>query len=424
VAHLAHLNLLSAEGIPLIILGFEAARRDGGPWRWAALGGAMLLCSTLSLYYLAFVLLGLAIYSALLLLSRHAVVAPAAWRGIWALVAVFPLQILLLLPYLQTLTTNGRQRTLQDVVYFSADIRDFLHTGPQSLLYGWTDALWRINPLDVHQYLFTGWTALVLVLVALSRRSHPIVVPDPARIYVAISGILAVLMLGPYLRVFGTFTGIPLPYMIVFTFVPGYSGFRDIGRYDQVAMAFIAATAALGAARLFARVRAPHASRLLLVLAALMVLEYWSVQEPLYPVASGAAIPPVYHWLNTAPPGAVAELPMCGVPGAYCSEEATYMYYSIYDWHPLLNGGGGFFPLGWNAETAAIDRFPAPSAIAMLLRYRAHYLVVHPSFPGIAAVRALVASGARTAGAGPYRLSVRRLGTDLVFILPGGLTGG
>jgi hypothetical protein len=110
---------------------------------------------------------------------------------------------------------------------------------------------------------------------------------------------------------------------------------------------------------------------------------------------------------------------MCRVPGiAYCSEESTYMYYSAYHWHPLLNGGGGFFPAGWDAETAAIDRFPASGAVASLVQHGARYLVVHPDYPGTPAVRALVRQAPGSVAIGRYRLMVRRFGGDIIFVLP------
>jgi hypothetical protein len=142
------------------------------------------------------------------------------------------------------------------------------------------------------------------------------------------------------------------------------------------------------------------------------------VQRPLYPVASGSAVPPVYRWLAHQPAGVVAELPMCRLPGAYCLEESTYMYYSTYHWHPLANGGGGFFPQGWDAETASADQFPAPSALAALEGGRVRYVVVHPNYPGIAAACALVGPHAGYVRIGAARVESYRLGNDLVFVLP------
>ena len=346
--HIEHLNLLSAEAIPLIVLAFELARVRGGALRWGALGLAICLCATLSLYYTAFTLLALGLYALVLLFARRTVAARDAWRGIWALLPAAAALLWLIGPYLRAQRSVGAERRLQDIVYFSADLRDYLHAGRRGLLYGWSDRLWNINPLDVRQYLFPGWTALALAaLGALRLGTRPGSAVRAgraiARPYLAVAALLALLTLGPYLRLFGTFTKLPMPYLLIYT-LPSFGGFRDIGRYDQVAMAFVAGAASLGAARLLALAHGRRAGWLLLGLAAAICAESLVVQRPLVPVASGSAIPAVYRWLAVQPPGPVAELPMCGAPGPWCGEESAYMYYSTYHWHPLLNGGGGFFP--------------------------------------------------------------------------------
>ncbi len=455
--HIEHLNLLSAEGIPLMILGFEAARSRGGAWRWGAFGLALLLCITLSLYYAGFTLLGLACYVLLLLVRRRVVIAHGAWRGLWALIAVLPVCAAFVIPYMRTQSSVGDERRLQDIVYFSADVRDFLHAGPQSLLYGWSDALWRIAPLAVHQYLFPGLTALALAIVGvLSERAkdRPVrmarsplrlqplrraawlrarhllggrrrvgadisrAVCAPASIYGATALMLAVLILGPYLRLFGSFTSVPMPYFIVYLLAPGFRGFRDIGRYDGVIMAYLAVAAAYGATTLFARVgiRRPRlVPYALSAVAALLVLEYAVVQYPLQPVLSGARIPPVYRWLAAQPPGVVAELPLCGLRGPFCWEESSYMYYSAYHWHPLINGGGGFFPPGWPQRIAAVNLFPSPRALAALRRLDVLYIVVHPNYPRLRAVQALLAVHPCPITIGGTRLTARLIGHDLVL---------
>src|SRR5665213_1777418 len=81
--HIVHLNQSSAEGVPLILWTFECARQNGGKIWWLALAGSLLLCSTLSNYYLAYTLLGLGVYSLLLISRRQVVVTRHALKGIW-----------------------------------------------------------------------------------------------------------------------------------------------------------------------------------------------------------------------------------------------------------------------------------------------------------------------------------------------------
>ena len=427
--HIEHLNLLSAEAIPLIILAFELARTRGGALRWGALGLAVCLSATFSLYYTAFTLLALGLYVLVLLFTRRAVVARRAWGGIWGLVAPAAVLLWLIGPYVGAQRSVGAERRLQDIVYFSADLRDYLHAGPQSALYGWSDRLWDINPLDVRQYLFPGWTALALAALGalwLGKRQHGAAQPvgrASARPYLAVAALLAVLSLGPYLRLFGTFTRLPMPYLAIYM-LPGFGGLRDIGRYDQVAMAFVAGGSAIGAARLLQSLaHRRRAGWLLLGLLVAVCGESLVVQRPLLPVASGSAIPAVYRWLAAQPRGPVAELPMCGSPGPWCGEESAYMYYSTYHWQPLLNGGGGFFPPDWSERIAAINSFPSPSSLAMLARLGARYVVIHADAPSYPVARAQAAEAAAKGGSGwitvaDTQLRIRSIGPDLVVTLP------
>ncbi|MGH2388877.1 MAG: hypothetical protein ACRDIE_11805 [Chloroflexota bacterium] len=384
--HIVHLNQSSAEGVPLIIWTFERARARGGAGWWLAFAGSLFLCSTLSNYYLGYTVLGLGVYSLVLLVRRRPLVTRQSFRGIWALgLGLAPL-VLVLLPYVHVQQTVGGERSLQDVVYFSADVRDFLHAGPESLLYGWTDKLWHIPPLTVEVYLFPGWLALALLTIGVWRLRAPRPAPIEAMrgraiAYAQTTLALGVLTLGPYLRLFGTLTHVALPYMAVYFWLPGFSGFRDVGRVDQILTVFLAGAASIGAARLLRRLSSRTARKALLALTVILILEYGVIQKPLFPVASGGAIPPVYKWLANQPTGVLLELPICGLPGQPCLEESTYMYYSTYHWHPLVNGGGGFFPADWSRRIAPLQSFPSPAADAMIKQLGVRYVVAHPDFP-------------------------------------------
>ncbi|HEY8287168.1 MAG TPA: hypothetical protein VIJ28_22495 [Chloroflexota bacterium] len=414
--HIVHLNQSSAEGVPLIVWTFERARLDGGAGWWLGLAGSLLLCSTLSNYYLGYTALGLGVYSLVCLIRRQPLIARKAWRGSWAfLLGLVPLG-LALLPYMRVKATVGAERRLQDVVYFSADLRDFLHAGPESLLYGWSDGLWRIAPLNVEVYVFPGWLAIALVGLAVRRTATgaapPVTVMRERAIRYAQTALaLGILTLGPYLRLFGSLTHLALPYLAVYFALPGFSGFRDVSRVDQVLTVFLAGSAAIGAARLLAHLAPRTASQVLAALIAILILEYAVVQKPLLPVASGTAIPAVYRWLADQPAGVVLELPICGLPGQPCLEESTYMYYSTYHWHPLVNGGGGFFPADWNQRIGPLQTFPSPSATAMIQRLRVRYIIAHPDFPRYQAAESYCAS---VPCPGYKRL---RFGAAIVFVI-------
>jgi hypothetical protein len=415
--HIVHLNQSSAEGVPLILWTFERARLTGGKGWWLALAGSLLLCSTLSNYYLAYTVLGLGVYCLVLLLRRQPILTRQALKGIWVLcLGLVPL-VLVLLPYVHVQQTVGGERSLQDVVYFSADPRDFLHAGPESLLYGWTNGLWRVPPQEVSLYVFPGFLAGALLIVAVWRirdADAPRIggVRNRAVTYAQTVLALGILTLGPYLRWFGTLTHLALPYMAVYFWLPGFKGLRDVGRIDQILTIFLAGAAACGASRLLRRLPPTTARKVLLGLTLVLALEYWVVQKPLLPVASGASIPPVYTWLAHQPKGVLLELPICGLPGQQCLEESTYMYYSTYHWDPLVNGGGGFFPSDWNQRISPLQTFPSAAADAMIHKIGVHYVIAHPNFPRYAEAEEFCTTAHSCAG---YRRL--QFGPDTLFIV-------
>ena len=371
--HIEHLNMLSAECIPLTLLCFDVARKRGGKLAWLGFGLSLVLGAVTSLYYAAFALVGLAFYAIVLRLRGQLRILPGMLRDMWPFLLTLPLFVAVLWPYISIANTSTGPRRLQDMVFFAADVHDLLHTGPQNLLLGWSDGLWRLSPLDTRQYLFPGFVATCLAALACRRgrpaeRHGPRDVPDSsssARTLVIVAALLAILSLGPYLKLFGTFTfgslgKIPLPYLAFYDLLPPLRGMRDVGRYGQVAMAFLAAASALGLGRLLAGRRPATSRRIFVATVCLLVVESWSVQQPLIKVQSGGAIPSVYAWLHRQPAGTVLELPICDqrLPWSSCTEEFIYMYYQTYHWHPLVNGWAGSYPRDWGARTTTLGRFP------------------------------------------------------------------
>ena len=91
------------------------------------------------------------------------------------------------------------------------------------------------------------------------------------------------------------------------------------------------------------------------------------------------------------------------------------MYYSAYHWHPIVNGGGGFFPSGWNDQIIAVQSYPSTVALAALHRVHVRYLLIHGDFQRIALVRRMVGlAGGYSAALGGRILHV---GPDIVIEL-------
>jgi hypothetical protein len=80
--------------------------------------------------------------------------------------------------------------------------------------------------------------------------------------------------------------------------------------------------------------------------------------------------PPVYRFLRTVAPSVILELPAEDY-------EPTYMFWSTYHWHWLVNGYSGYTP-GDHVETMSLmATFPDDESLARLRELGVRYVLVH-----------------------------------------------
>jgi hypothetical protein len=180
----------------------------------------------------------------------------------------------------------------------------------------------------------------------------------------AAAGLL--LSLGPEVHV-GPWT-FPGPYELV-RVLPGGSALRTPSRFGILAVLGLDLLAAIGWARLSARVPRPRA--VAATVAALAVAELWpaglrgSIRE--------AAPPPAaVRWLATAPRGPVLELPWTDE-----GDGALYAYWSTVHWQPLANGWGAFAPRDDYGLAGLGGRWPTAYAAGVFRKAGVRYVVVH-----------------------------------------------
>src|SRR5919204_78539 len=313
MVHLYHLNLLSGMWIPFALLCWERVRR-GRRRHWLGVGVFFALQALSALYYAAFLAVALVVLLAVhLRRARHGhddLAGPVLLRD--ALVTAVSCALALLpffAPYFRVEHALGASRTLAQTVYFAADLRDFLHSVNLSVLYGWTGHVLGVRPTDALQYLWPGAVALVLALWGVAsgrhtRRSLPV----PQRAYAVLLVVAAVLCLGPFLKVWGTQTGIPLPYLLLYG-LPGFAGLRDPARFGAIYTLCLSVLAAYGAAGLLRR-RPRHSTLVASVLCAAVLAESWIRPLPVAAFPVGTAVPAGCPPVPPPPPPA----PAVGLP--------------------------------------------------------------------------------------------------------------
>lgn len=376
------LQFVSAYWLPLGLLGLLHYLRDQGRvrLRWMALFFACIVLQALTSLYLTFFL---AIAGLLPVIGiwfakpwkRREVMLPLIIGGGITLLLLLPLG----LPYLRVNRELGMSRTIQQVIFFSTDVKDYFSAPPTSLLYGSLTSVMRAGSRFSQANLFPGIVAPLLAILgwlAVMRQK-------PGRVWVY-AGLLVVLgtilTLGPFLIAFGNPLPVPLPYLLLYFLVPGFQSLRLPTRFVSLSTLGLGLLAGVGVVWLAARLRVP-AFATYLVAGLLIVLEFLSPQV-LVPVPTGDAIPPVYRHLATLPADQpIVELPVEDwVTEARLKHTTSYMYFSTVHWHPLLNGYSGFAPPTYSADAALLQRFPSDAGIALLQQRGVQYVVLHKQY--------------------------------------------
>jgi len=440
MVHLYHLNLLCGMWIPLALVCWERVRRGGrGDTRyWVGL--CVVLQALSALYYAAFLSVALALLFLIQLRrSPRARVRPLL-LGAVATAACCALALApFVAPYIRVERRLGGSRGLGQAVYFAADLRDFLHSIDLSVLYGWSGHALGVRPTDALQYLWPGATALALALWSIKSRwsmvdgrwsvaavrwkarstgarhvsgddHRPSTIDHRPSSYALLLAASAVLCLGPFLKVWGVRTALPLPYLLLYP-LPGFAGLRDPARFGAIYTLALAVLAAYGMAALLRALSGPapalpvdtglrlasHRRGLLVtgLLCLAVLAESWIRPLPVMPVPVGAAVPPVYHWLAARPFAPVLELPIGLGNKTVWAEQAQMMIFATYHWRPIVNGTGGFAPPGYVRDAATYMSFPSPAALRRLRARGVRYVIVHRAWLGVGAAGAIRARAAR-----------------------------
>lgn len=352
IEHFIHLELQWTVWMPLTIWALHRTI-DEGTVKWGLLTGLFLWLQVIScVYYGAF--LGLIVGAlALLLLASH---RHQARRAIGPLCLGAILAVVLTLPYARPYVANTYEfgpRPAGEVLTFSAQWDSYLVAPHQNWLWGWT--AWTYDGNERH--LFPGVAAFVLACVGLLRRPRKMV-----WIYAATAVLAVELSLG----LNGAL------YTWLYDHIFAFRGFRAPARFAILAGCALAVLAGFGFQYLRRALSAKPARRYLLA-TVLIVLGVESGSSPLALLAQPTAVPPVYQFLNAAERSVIIEFPVRDY-------DTTFMFWSIYHWHRLVNGYSGYTPNDVVDTMALMKTFPDDESVARLAELDVRYVLIHRAF--------------------------------------------
>ncbi|HEX3646511.1 MAG TPA: hypothetical protein VHT95_12945 [Vicinamibacterales bacterium] len=349
IEHFIHLELQWTVWMPLALWAVHRTV-DQGRFKNGALTGFFLWLQVIScVYYGAF--LGVIVSALALLLlasrperARHAI-GPLSLGALVAAMLTWPYA----LPYLAAMRELG-PRPSGEVLQFSAAWGSYLAAPHQNWLWGWT--AWGFGGNERH--LFPGVASVLLAVAGLAWRPRRMVL-----IYAALTLLAVDLSLG----LNSAF------YRWLYEHIFAFRGFRAPARFAILACCAMSVLAGFGY-RLLQQLLAARPVRRALLIAVLVVVVTESGSSPLELAAQPTMTPPVYRFLRTVAPSVILELPAEDY-------EPTYMFWSTYHWHWLVNGYSGYTP-GDHVETMSLmATFPDDESLARLRELGVRYVLVH-----------------------------------------------
>jgi len=360
LAQVDHAGLFAVQWLPLVLLFLHRTLRFRR-WRdacWLALF-AFLQAIAAGYYAYLTAFLVLAYLGSVALAERRALTRPGVVRVGVALVVALALLLPIAFPFWRLAASEGFVRSRPAVEFWSAKPRMWLAATPNNVLYGAFARRYALTwPNEV--FLFPGVLALTLASIALvGRRLHF----RTAALVIALMGF--VLSLGPVLDLTRIGGGrLPLPYDLLYRFVPGVDALRAPLRIAPLAMLGLALLGAIGWKRIaigMRRRRLPHAatSAVALILVAGLLAEYATGPTRIIAVPQlDPAFTPLTTWLAAQPPSVVVLLPN--------PQAAVAMALATTNRHRFVNGVAEVRSPVRRALFRRLRTFPAPTSVATL----------------------------------------------------------
>lgn len=352
IEHYIHLELQWTMWMPLTWWALHRTLSKG-TLRWGLLTGLFLWLQIIScVYYGAFLAVIVSALALLLMATRPGEIRRALGPLCAGALLAAALTLPYALPYLDATRELG-PRPQGEVLQFSAEWGSYLAAPYQNWLWGWT--AWAYTGNERH--LFPGVAAVFLAACGLAWKPRRLPL-----IYVVVAMLAVVLSLG--------LNGALYQWLYEHTFA--FRGFRAPARFAILACGALSVLAGFGYLTLQRLLAGRRAQRFVLALA-LIAVGVESGSSPLALVPQPTKVPPIYQFLQTLEPTVIAEFP-------FDTYDPTYMFWSTYHWHSLINGYSGYTPedeveTGWLMET-----FPEDDAIERLRALKTRYILIHQAF--------------------------------------------
>jgi len=309
-----------------------------------------VLNSPLNLYFLL-----LLVFSYVFFNRRH------IWRTIMVIVFCGLACLPLLWPFMVVSKEFGYVRPIKDTIHFSLKYFDLWTVAPTSRMYMLNGGAVQTTPAffgGVFLFLLAWMT--ISGITSLKNQDHKL----KAFLLSALGSF--VLSFGPAFHIFantihvGIIPFLPMPYLILYYLLPGFSAFRTPSRW-------ILLTAFSLVIVLVIHFRKKLSAKWVVVLSSLVILE---INAPFvfYSVPNVENFPVEQEFLVDNHVGeSMIQFPIYNWSDKEFGIETMREYYSTIHWHPMFNGFSGFSPEVWQKQVFWLQQeFPSPKTVAFL----------------------------------------------------------
>jgi hypothetical protein len=376
-ARTAHIQLLMIFVFPVVMLAWHRYLDAPGVRRGSVVGLSLVLAALACGYYGIFA--GLAIGLAALWFAWPRRRLVRYWAGLLAAVVVAVAVVApALKPYLDLRDRAGVRQSadVEELRRYSADWRAYL-TSP-SRAHEWIHERVGLG----REVLFPGFTltAILLAGVVTIRRSGQADEVDadlkagatydtPADLKVRPTYVAFYIVLGALAAwaSFGPDAGL---YMWLNSALPVMSFLRAPARLGIVVVFAMAIVAGFVLARLL-----PRRRRLAIALALTLIVAL-DVSAAPWPLERVPPLPAAYARLRDLPRAPVVELHFPYRSGELYPH-TTYMFWSAWHWHPLVNGYSDYIPADFRKIAGPINGFPDPTSLEIMRVRGVRYVLIH-----------------------------------------------
>jgi len=339
-----HVGLLTIVWIPIYILYLFKISESRSIINPIICGVLLFLVTTSHFYYTFSITIFSVIFLVVFLFKNKTIQNKIFIRNFSiALGLGLGLSLFLFLPTMQSSTEQIIERPISEHIEYSLSLEDFLSPYALQTINFHSDFVLPTSVfdffgqtydiVDLERSVYIGFSIIILSIIGLVwfrlRFSF---------FWLLITGVFAILCLGPELKIFNGLTGLSLPYLLFYEIVPGWDFFRVPARLIIIvtlAMAILSSFAIAGITKKY--FSSINKSTIFGVLIAIIILVELSALP--YPNSEVIPIPQIYDEIKSDTKNtAILEVPVGGFGQMKRYSDPIFQYYQTYHEKPMIGG--------------------------------------------------------------------------------------